>query len=92
VIKSFKDAEAARIFRREPSRRYATLQRIILKKLVLLETAQILDDVRNPPGNRLEALRGDRIGQYSIRVNDQYRICFRFEGGSAHDVEITDYH
>ncbi|MCE9681118.1 type II toxin-antitoxin system RelE/ParE family toxin [Halomonas alkalisoli] len=74
-------ANAFRAFRRQAER-----------KLQLLDSATTLDFLRSPPGNRLEALRGDRQGQYSIRINDQWRICFRFENGAAFDVEIVDYH
>lgn len=64
----------------------------MLRKLVLLDAADTLLDLVSPPGNRLEKLRGDRAGQYSIRINDQWRVCFRWQGGDAHDVEIVDYH
>lgn len=64
----------------------------MLRKLVVIDAAERVDDLRVPPGNRLEKLRGDRTGQYSIRVNDQWRICFRWERGDAHAVEIVDYH
>lgn len=65
---------------------------MMLRKLVLIDAAERLDDLRVPPGNRLEALKGDRRGQHSIRVNDQWRICFRWSDGDAYDVEIVDYH
>jgi len=68
------------------------IQRVARKKLVILDAAQELSDLRIPPGNRLEALKGDRKGQHSIRINDQWRICFRWRAGDAYDVEITDYH
>ena len=68
------------------------VQKAALRKLLLLDAAESLDDLRVPPGNRLEKLVGDRDGQYSIRVNDQWRICFNWLGGNAHDVEIVDYH
>jgi len=68
------------------------VQRVALRKLRMLDAAESLDDLRVPPGNRLERLRGDRQGQHSIRINDQWRICFRWRGGDAHDVEIVDYH
>jgi proteic killer suppression protein len=67
------------------------LRKAAQRKLLMLDTASHLDDLKNPPGNRLHALQGDREGQYAIRINDQYRVCFRWENG-AHDVEITDYH
>jgi len=63
-----------------------------VRKLLLVDAAESLDDLRVPPGNRLEKLLGDRAGQYSIRINDQYRVCFRWQGSDAHDVEIVDYH
>ena len=68
------------------------MQKVALRKLRMLDAAVRLDDLRVPPGNRLEGLRGDRAGQHSIRVNDQWRICFRWRGGDACDVEIVDYH
>ena len=68
------------------------MQRIALRKLRQLDAAVTLDDLRVPPGNRLERLRGDRTGEWSIRINDQWRICFRWVGGDAHDVQIVDYH
>ncbi|MNY70630.1 Toxin HigB-1 [compost metagenome] len=68
------------------------MQRVALRKLRQLMAAATLDDLRIPPGNRLEALAGDRAGQHSIRINDQWRICFRWVDGNAHDVEIVDYH
>jgi proteic killer suppression protein len=93
MIRSFRDTETERLFRRERGCKLARpLQRAALRKLLLLDAAESLDDLRVPPGNRLEKLAGDREGQHSIRVNDQYRVCFRWEGGEAHDVEIVDYH
>lgn len=93
MIKSFGDRDTQRLFERESVRRFpADLRRFMLRKLVALDAAEVLDDLRVPPGNRLEKLRGDRQGQYSIRVNDQWRVCFRWEGADAHDVEIVDYH
>ena len=87
MIKSFADRDTERLFHRERVRRYpAALQRPMLRKL------EALEDLRVPPGNRLERLKGDRAGQHSIRVNDQWRICFRWVDGNAHDVEIVDYH
>jgi proteic killer suppression protein len=93
VIKSFADRDTERLFGREPVRRYpAELRRAMLRKLVAVDAAEALDDLRVPPGNRLEKLRGDRAGQHSIRVNDQWRICFRWHEANAYDVEIVDYH
>lgn len=93
MIRSFADRESKAIFNRERSRRLpADLQRSALRKLLILDAATTLDDLRVPPGNRLELLRRDRAGQHSIRINDQWRICFRWQGNDAHDVEIVDYH
>jgi proteic killer suppression protein len=93
VIRSFADRETERLFARTPRRRFpAALHRVMLRKLVQLDAAERLDDLRVPPGNRLEALKGDRRGQHSIRVNDQWRVCFRWRDGDAHDVEIVGYH
>lgn len=93
MIRSFADRETERLFARTPGRRFpAELQRVILRKLVQLDAAERLDDLRVPPGNRLEALKRDRRGQHSIRVNDQWRVCFRWADGDAHDVECVDYH
>jgi toxin HigB-1 len=93
VIRSFADRETDRVWHEEGSRRLPTdIQQRALNKLALLHRARRLDDLRVPPGNRLEALRGGRAGQHSIRVNDQWRICFRWVAGDAFDVEICDYH
>ncbi len=93
MIRSFRDRDTERIFLRERGARFArSLQRIALRKLLLLDAAESLDDLRVPPGNRLEKLAGDRAGQYSIRINDQWCVCFRWQGGNAHEVEIVDYH
>jgi toxin HigB-1 len=93
VIKGFADRDTEALFQRTPVRRYpAELQRTMLRKLVAVDAAERLDDLRVPPGNRLEKLKGDRAGQHSIRVNDQWRICFRWKDGDAYEVEIVDYH
>ena len=93
MIKSFADPDTERLFRRESVRRFpAELLRMMLRKLVVVDAAEQLDDLRVPPGNRLEKLRGDRAGQHSIRINDQWRICFRWKESDAFDVEIVDYH
>ena len=93
MIRRFRDRETEKVFNREPSRRWSRdLQRVARRKLLMLDAAETLADLRVPPGNRLEKLSGDREGQYSIRINDQWRICFRWGGGDAHDVEIVDYH
>jgi proteic killer suppression protein len=93
VIRSFRDRETEKVFERERSRRLPPdVQRRAHRKLLLLDAAEALDDLRVPPGNRLERLTGNRAGQYSIRVNNQWRICFRWERGDAYDVEVADYH
>ncbi|MGH9441430.1 MAG: type II toxin-antitoxin system RelE/ParE family toxin [Thermoanaerobaculia bacterium] len=93
MIRSFRDPEARRIFERLGSRRFpASLRRGALRKLILLDAADTLDDLRVPPGTRLEKLSGDRRGQHSIRINDQWRVCFEWRDGGAEQVEIVDYH
>lgn len=93
MIKSFKDKQTATIAAGKIARKLPQdMQRTALKKLRQLDAAAQLDDLRIPPGNHLEALQGNREGQYSIRINGQWRICFRFESGNAHDAEIIDYH
>jgi proteic killer suppression protein len=93
MIKSFRDRDTERVFLREKSRRWApNVQRVAQRKMLILDAAESLNELRVPPGNRLEKLSGDRRGQYSIRVNDQWRICFRWSEGDAFEVEITDYH
>ncbi|MBE6400979.1 MAG: hypothetical protein E7037_02970 [Verrucomicrobia bacterium] len=93
MIESFADKDTARIFARERVKRFSPeiLERA-RKKLVLIATAQTLSFLRMPPSNRLEALHGDRDGFFSIRVNNQWRIVFRFQNGNAYDVELCDYH
>ena len=93
MIKSFKNKETEGIYYQITSRKLPqAIQKVALRKLIMIDNAESLDDLRVPPGNRLEALKGDRAGQYSIRINDQYRICFRMEGNEVADVEIVDYH
>ena len=93
MIRNFADTESERIFRLVRLRKPALpIQRAALRKLLILDAAESLNDLSAIPGNRLEKLLGDRKGQYSIRVNDQYRICFRWESGEACDVELVDYH
>ncbi len=93
MIKSFASAETAKVFRREFSRRLpGDIQSVALRKLRMLNNAHAVNDLRSPPANRLEKLSGDRQGQHSIRINDQWRICFVWEDGDAYDVEIVDYH
>ncbi|MDP1633464.1 MAG: type II toxin-antitoxin system RelE/ParE family toxin [Gallionellaceae bacterium] len=92
MIKTFKCADTQALSRGESVRRFANIAAVARRKLRQLEIAERLEDLRVPPGNRLEALKGNRTGQYSIRVNDQYRVCFRWTGAGAEDVEIVDYH
>jgi addiction module HigA family antidote len=93
MIKSFKDKETEKLFNRHFSKKLPhNLQHLARRKLVMLDAAPELNALRIPPGNRLEALKGDRKGQYSIRINDQWRVCFRWKTGDAYDVEIADYH
>lgn len=93
MIKGFRDRETERIFNREVSRKLPyPIQRIAMRKLWMLDAATDLVDLRVPPGNRLEALAGNRRGQHSIRINQQWRLCFTWRSGNAYDVEITDYH
>ncbi|HSF19211.1 MAG TPA: type II toxin-antitoxin system RelE/ParE family toxin [Vicinamibacteria bacterium] len=93
MIQGFADKDTERVFRRERSRRLSpNVQRLAQRKLVMLDAAESLQELRVPPSNRLEKLKGGRAGQYSVRVNDQWRICFRFSEGRCFDVEIADYH
>lgn len=92
MIKTFKCAETEALFNRQRVRRFVNVEVAARRKLEQLSQAGRLDDLRVPPGNRLEALKGDRAGQHSIRVNDQFRVCFRWTDTGAEDVEITDYH
>ena len=93
MIKSFKDKETEKIYNQTVSTKLPqNIQKVALRKLIMIDSAEQLEDLRVPPGNRLEALRGDRGDQYSIRVNDQFRICFRMQGNDVTDVEIVDYH
>ena len=93
MIRTFRDRETERVFRRERPRKFsADVARRALIKLDMLDAAESLTDLRVPPGNRLEKLSGDRRGQFSIRINDQWRVCFRWIDGEAYDVEIVDYH
>jgi proteic killer suppression protein len=93
MIQTFACDETRLLFEDERSRRLPPqIQRVARRKLLLLNQARRLDDLRAPPGNRLETLKGNRAGRYSIRVNDQWRICFRWQGQDAFEVEIVDYH
>ena len=93
MIRSFRCSETEKIYHRERSRGLPqSIQRVAMRKLWLLDAATELRELRVPPNNRLEALQADRKGQHSIRINRQWRICFRWRAGDAHDVEIVDYH
>ncbi len=93
MIESFKDKETEKIWEEVYSKHFPKeIQRIGLRKLILIHRAKDINDLRIPPGNRLEQLSGDRKGQHSIRINTQWRICFYWNNGSASEVEITDYH
>jgi proteic killer suppression protein len=93
TIASFRCSKTEKIWKGELVKRFhLELQTTARRKLRMLSNAQCLEDLRAPPGNRLEALRGDRRGQYSIRVSQRWRLCFRWENGDAHDVELVDYH
>ena len=93
MIKSFADSETELVWNQQKSRRLPeNIQQVALRKLYMLSRSKDIDDLRVPPGNRLEKLRGDRDGQYSIRINDQWRICFNWKESDSFDVEIVDYH
>lgn len=92
MIKSFRSRQTERLFNQEKVREFQFIERAALRKLAMLDAATELRDLAAPPGNRLEPLRGDRKGKYSIRINDQWRICFVWRDGDAYGVEITDYH
>jgi proteic killer suppression protein len=93
MIRTFRDKETEQVVNRlTPRRLPVNLHQAMWRKLAILNAAERLDDLRIPPGNRLEKLSGKRAGQYSIRINDQWRICFEWQAGNAYEVEITDYH
>jgi proteic killer suppression protein len=92
VIKTFRDKDVEALFHDNAIPRFRNFERVARRKLLYLNAAKRLEDLRVPPGNQLEALKGDRKGQYSIRVNDQWRVCFRWHDGAVLDVEIVDYH
>jgi proteic killer suppression protein len=92
MIQGFNDRDTERLFNDEDVRRFRAIERQARRKLLLLDTAVSLDDLRMPPGNRLEALSGSRQGQYSIRINNQWRVCFRWQASGPYDVAIVDYH
>jgi len=92
MIQGFKDADTKELYENGTNRRWAAIRAVALRKLDQIEASINLSELRVPPGNRLEALKGTRVGQHSIRINDQYRICFNWKVDGAHAVEITDYH
>jgi len=92
MIRSFRNRDAESLFRGDPTRRFQAIARIAQRKLIQLHAAQRLEDLLAFPGNHLEALGGDRRGQHSIRINDQFRICFVWRNGDAERVEVVDYH
>jgi proteic killer suppression protein len=93
VIKTFKDDETQKIYQRQRSQKLPSdIQQVALRKLRMINNSVSINDLRVPPANHLEKLSGNRAGQWSIRINDQWRVCFRWEGSDAYDVEIADYH
>ena len=92
MIRTFNCRDTEALFRDHDNSRFRAIERVARRKLLYLHRAKVLDDLRAPPGNRLEALKGNRKGQYSIRVNDQWRLCFGWKDGDAFDVAIVDYH
>ena len=92
MIQSFRDEDTRDVYLTSKSRRWAGIARIAVRRLQAIDFASSLEDLTSPPGNRLEKLKGDREGQWSIRINDQFRVCFRWDGTDAWDVEIVDYH
>ena len=92
MIRSFHDSRTEALFQDQDVPRFRAIERVARRKLLYLHQVKRLEDLKVPPGNRLEVLRGDRKGQYSIRINDQWRICFHWKDGDAFDVEIVDYH
>jgi proteic killer suppression protein len=92
MIRSFADKETESLFYGGKSRKYGSVLAVAMRKLQVLDNTRQLDDLREPSGNRLEALKGDRKGQYSIRINDQYRLCFVWRDSEPYEVEVTDYH
>jgi toxin HigB-1 len=92
MIKSFSSRDTEAMFNEIPVRRFQSIERQARRKLLYLNSVRTLRDLLQPPGNKLEALKGNRRGQHSIRINDQWRICFRWQDGNAFDVEIVDYH
>ncbi len=92
MIRSFRDNDVAALFDDVAVRRFGAIERAARRKLMYLHRARVLEDLKPPPGNHLEAFKGDRKRQHSIRINDQWRVCFIWKSGDAHEVEIVDYH
>lgn len=92
MIRSFRCPDTEQLFRRHSVPRFKAIERSALRKLDMIDAAQLIRTLSALPGNRFEALKGDRLGQYSIRINDQWRICFKWRDGHAYEVEIVDYH
>lgn len=92
MILSYKDEETKKLYETGKSRKYNAILRVALRKLDMIAAATQVETLRVPPGNRLEKLEGDRVGAWSIRINDQWRVCFKWEGSNATEVEIVDYH
>jgi toxin HigB-1 len=92
VIRSFRDKDVESLFNDVPVRRFRAIERVARRKLLYLHRARTREDLKVPPGNHFEALKGDRRGQHSLRISDQWRVCFTWTSGDAHDVEIVDYH
>ena len=92
MIRSFADEETKQVFHHRHSRQYAAIERVAIRKLRQIHRVSTVEELYAPPGNRLERLKGDREGQWSLRINSQYRICFEWRNGDAYEVEIVDYH
>ena len=92
MIRSFRDKETEAVFGQQRVRKFERIAAVALRRLVQIDSAEELRDLASPPANRLKRLKGDRAGQYSVRINDQYRVCFYWKDGDAYDLEITDYH
>ena len=92
MIRSIRDRDTLELWQSGKNKRHAAIAKVALRKLDQIDASVLIDDLRAPPGNRLEQLKGNRKGQWSIRINDQWRICFRWENGDSFDVEIVDYH